>query len=656
MRNIEKSLINFVKGTGPIISDEDLSLYTSKKQKDKTKADEIINVIFKIITDELESYNGYKSLDTLCELVEFASNLLSDNDDIDRKIVARKLTKLDEKIDRIKEENKSKFVDCEYAFSQLEELRNNLDKIGTQTVEEDTKHYDFMVFLISELRDITYIEYTLNKLPSLVNVKDKNNISLFQNIIKKYIEVSIDDEDDDVLFYSSIISLIMSKPNFYLSIKEKRSTLELINKAIDQLSVKKKRAKQNREKIETLRKLADNIIQDDDKSNRLEVAADRYNISVFFEPELLESARLIRVPRAGELTERKVIDNEFIITIDGTNAIEIDDALSCRKLDNGNYLLGVHIASILGYISYESELIDEAIGRARTIYLPKKYADVDNDFTKAIPIFPYSFSAQTASLLPGNPKLTRSYYFEIDNEGNVVREEFEKTIIRSNHRATFDEVNEILEHGTTNKRLEQTIRYLEEVTDLLDRKYSNGEAIYEQIKESTDDYSDLRVKKIGSEKIVYQTMMLTGNRVAEYFADSSRGYPCLYRVHEVNEENSRKLQTMIDNLTRTYGGDQYRKLYKLIQGIYPRGWYASEGAHAGLGLEHYCHCTSGLRRAADIVVEHALEVCYDTNPSDIELARLETEIQRRAAEINSKQDPIEWFVKDYKRASQKKRH
>ena len=105
---------------------------------------------------------------------------------------------------------------------------------------------------------------------------------------------------------------------------------------------------------------------------------------------------------------------------------------------------------------------------------------------------------------------------------------------------------------------------------------------------------------------------------------------------------------MIENLTVTYGGNQYRKLYQLLEGIYPKGWYGIEGKHNGLGLDHYCHCTSALRRGPDIVVEHALEVCYDNTPTDKEIAKLEAEIKRRVTEINSKLDPIEWFAKECK--------
>ena len=147
--------------------------------------------------------------------------------------------------------------------------------------------------------------------------------------------------------------------------------------------------------------------------------------------------------------------------------------------------------------------------------------------------------------------------------------------------------------------------------------------------------------------------MVTGNRVANFFAKNN--YPCLYRVHEVNESNIIKLQAMIDNLNRTYG-DQFEQLYSLLNGLYPKGWYDVKGSHYGMGLEHYCHCTSGLRRAADIVVEHALEVCYDRQPTEEDLIKLQNEINSVVGRINAKQSPIEWFIKDYKNAYQKRRH
>ena len=351
------------------------------------------------------------------------------------------------------------------------------------------------------------------------------------------------------------------------------------------------------------------------------------------------------------MTGREVVD-DYTITIDKEGAIEVDDALTCKILPNGNYLLGVHIASVLGYFPYESSVVQEAISRYRSIYLPVKYQEKEDDYDRVIPIFPYSFSAQTASLIPGESKLARSYFFEIDKKGNIVREEFKKTIVKSDMKATYEQIDDVLRKGSKNKELEELVNCLQGVTEIIDRKYKVSE-IYEKVKNNADDFNELPVKNIGSQKIINKIMLLTGNRVANFFAEHN--YPCLYRVHEVNENNIIKLQAMIDNLNKTYGGEQYEQLFRVISGIYPKGWYDLKGSHYGMGLEHYCHCTSGLRRAADIVVEHALEVCYDKEPTVEDLKKLKHEIELIVGRINSKQARIEWFIKDYKRMYQKRR-
>ena len=165
--------------------------------------------------------------------------------------------------------------------------------------------------------------------------------------------------------------------------------------------------------------------------------------------------------------------------------------------------------------------------------------------------------------------------------------------------------------------------------------------------------ADLRVKREGAEKLVYQAMVLTGNRVATFFAENN--YPCLYRVHDVKEDNLKKIQGMLDTLSSNYDKEQLQQIYNIMDGIYPRAWYASSGSHLGLGLEHYCHCTSGLRRGADIVNEHAIEVCYDKTPTEAEIFALQQEIEIRAKEMNEKEETIDWFGKNVKKAYQKRR-
>ena len=428
-------------------------------------------------------------------------------------------------------------------------------------------------------------------------------------------------------------------------------SLDEIYKYICQLNVNKRTAKKNKYIIEYLKKLVETIKTLDSSKKNIYTLADKYNIKIGFEPEIIEHAKLVKAPKTGEMTGRKQI-NDYIISIDSEKAYEIDDALSCVKLDNGNYLLGVHISSVLSYFPYDSEIVQGAIERNQSIYLHKKFQLEDGTESKTIPIFPYEFSTDTGSLISGKPKFARSYYYEIDKDGNIVNEIFYKSIIVNSRRTNFDELNKALQEGTDDKQFEETIRNLKVVTDMLASK-NKAAYLYEQIKENTEDYADLRVKKSGAQNIVYQAMMLTGHRVAEFFARNN--YPFIYRVHEVNEENAEKLQFLIETLNKSYGGQQFEKLYHILEGVYPKGWYAMEGRHSGLGLDHYCHCTSGLRRAADIVAEHALEVCYDKTPTEEELEELRRDIEEKIKIINDKQKPIEWFAKEYKKVNRRYR-
>ena len=646
MKSIEKSLTNFLNGTAPRVSEEELVNYAAKS---KEKANEIIDILFRVINYSLDNYSGTKSLEKERDLLKCVSTVMVNSDDIDRGIVNRKTQRLDYKLEHLLEYNKSKILDRDNANKEIEKTRLTVIAVADQSVTTETKSYDFINHLVTTIKDITYIEYAFSKVPSLVNAKDKEETCLFENIIIKYMNSIGCGDEEDALYYSNLLSLLMSQKNFSLSTKDKRECLETIYTEINKMSCNKKNKKKNIIHIDFLNNLVDSI-KGEEKQVAIDELSKKYNISISFDPNIICQVNSIKT-KTGIMTNREVVD-DYTITIDKEGAIEIDDALTCKKLDNGNYLLGVHIASVLGYFPWESETVQEAISRNRSIYLPVKYQDIEDDYDRVIPIFPYSFSAQIASLIPGAPKLARSYFFEIDKNGNIVKEEFKKTIVKSDVKATYEQIDEVLRKGSKDKQLEDLVNTLQEVTEIIDKKYKVSE-IYEKVKNNSDDFNELPVRNIGSQKIINKIMLLTGNRVANFFAEHD--YPCLYRVHEVNENNIIKLQAMIDNLNKTYGGEQYEQLFRLISGIYPKGWYDLKGSHYGMGLEHYCHCTSGLRRAADIVVEHALEVCYDNDPSEEDLKKLRHEIELIVGRINSKQSPIDWFIKDYKRIYQKRR-
>ena len=340
-----------------------------------------------------------------------------------------------------------------------------------------------MKYLINETRNIDYIDCTIKNMPNIVNVQDKDKVSLFRNLINRYLENVEDYNEENIQYYNNMISYIMNQKNFSLSEKERRQCLLDINKYLNKLTYKKKAAKANAKKVVWVDRLVDLIKELNEQKKDITEIANKYNVQVYFDDEILEQAKLSKEPKEGQMKDREILD-DFIITIDGEDAIEIDDALSCKKLPNGNYLLGVHIASVLGYFEYTSNIVQEALTRTRAIYLPAKYQTKDNDFQRAIPIFPYSFSAEAGSLIENSPKLARTFYFEIDPQGNLVNERFIKSVIRNNKKMTYEDANEIIQNGTQDEQLQETITNLNIVANLLDTK-TNVSELYKNIKENT---------------------------------------------------------------------------------------------------------------------------------------------------------------------------
>ena len=637
--NIEKALRQYLKGTGPKVRESEFFDSTFGD------ANATINVLFRLANEEIEAITESKTLDRVVEMLRLMETTLCTDDGVNRGVVSRKLLKLDEKMDRILSEGAKKFSNLNKIASEFNKVRRQLEKISELNEAKDTKQYDFLKFLIHETKNIAYLEYAFRKMPALVNVKDRDDVPLFRNLVRNYLNSIVVSEEEDILYYESLIVLLFSQKSFELSVLEKRKCLDEIYPFFDKLRVTKRLEKKNREKIERIQYLIDFIKSEQVRRGDVSTLTSKYKIHVAFDEEIIEQARLAKVPKEGELTDREEV-LDYILSMDGEDAKEIDDALSCRRLPNGNYLLGVHIASVLGYFPYQSLIVSEAIQRNQSIYLPYRYQSREDDFNRTIPIFPYVFSADKGSLLEGEKRLARSYFFEINDQGEVVSRRFVKSIVQNHKQLSYDQVNSIICDGCEEEELFRTVQNLVEVTNLLDKRY-RGNELYEKVKESSFDCSELRVRKVGSENIVYQAMLLTGNEVANFFA--SHDIPFLYRVHEVNEENNRKLEAMISTLNQVYAGWQFKSLYQLIEGIYPKGRYAMEGRHDGLDLEHYCHCTSVLRRAADIVVEHALEVCYDKEASLEELEELREDIAAKMVEINSRQSPIEYFLKEYQK-------
>ena len=251
--NIEKALRNYLKGSGPRVKNK--AFYESAS-KDPNAT---ISVLFELLNEEVETMTDTKCLNKTIELINYLTIIITNFDEINRKIVGRRLNKLSEKLDRIETERRKYFFNRKHITKEFDRLREEIDNALELTEKQETKQYDFMKFLVNTSRDFEYLEYTLDKVPSLVNVKDRDDVPLFRNVIKRLFNASMDNNVDDVVYYQNIISLILSQDSFELNNKERKICLDEIYKYICQLNVNKRTAKKNKYIIEYLKKFVDTI-------------------------------------------------------------------------------------------------------------------------------------------------------------------------------------------------------------------------------------------------------------------------------------------------------------------------------------------------------------------------------------------------------------
>ena len=637
MELLESLLLSTLKGKKRELTRNDVCSYALED------CNKFISTLFHCLHEIVEDYPVTSNLYHIDYAFDYLEDVYESFDTVNKDQLIKKLKKLDNRLEYIKTK---KLKNKKKGQNEIENLQEKILEFNKYlTVEEDLEG-DFIDYLLDKPRELTYIDMVFDKMPEVMKIKDSRGNTLFYNLVTKYIQELDNENIDKKTYYKNLILMISSKKEFKLSEKERKKILNEIYKELDKLTIDKRRVRENSKKINEIKDLRELVVKSKNKTDNISSIADKYNIKIDFNEDI-KSMVDDNIYQLRKNKDREKID-EYIISIDGESSIEIDDALSCRKLENGNYLLGVHIASVLGYFNYNSDIVQNAFNRVHSIYLRNR--SLGNK--SMIPIFPLEFSADIGSLVEGKERLARSYIFEIDKEGNIVSQKFKKSIIVNNKQTTYEEINNIIQNGTSNQELEKTVQNLLDVTHILHNKYSMNE-VYEMVKENSTDTSQLKVKRHGSEDIVYQAMLLTGNKVAEYFAKNN--YPCLYRVHNVKEEVSTKIESLINGLVETYGGEQKEKLYQLVNGIYPKSTYDIKGRHDGLQLDHYCHCTSGLRRAADILVEHALEVCYDKVPTKEEVEKLKEEIIEKRDLIKEKESSLDWFVEDVSKSYKNKK-
>jgi ribonuclease R len=329
-----------------------------------------------------------------------------------------------------------------------------------------------------------------------------------------------------------------------------------------------------------------------------------------------------------EIKNRRDIRDRTIVTIDGADAKDLDDAISLEKNENGNYVLGVHIADVSHYVTEGSALDQEAQKRGTSVYL------VD----RVIPMIPHRLSNGICSLNPKVDRLTLSCDMEITPEGDVVSHDIYQSVIKTTERMTYIDVRQIVEREDEEvlKKYEPLVPFfdmMKELALILRGKRMNRGAIDFDFKEAKVLVNEdghpydvaIRERSI-AEKIIEEFMLAANETVAEHF--HWLNVPFIYRIHEepkpekllnfaefvtnfgyvvrgnMNSIHPRALQHVLEQIKDTPEETVISTV--MLRSMRQAKYVAESLGHFGLATDFYTHFTSPIRRYPDLIVHRLI--------------------------------------------------
>jgi len=395
-------------------------------------------------------------------------------------------------------------------------------------------------------------------------------------------------------------------------------------------------------------------------TNDVEMLSILYNqgIDPKFPDEVLEEAEYVSIDLDDtEIAKRRDFRDVLTFTIDPFDAKDFDDAISYRKLKNGNFELGVHIADVSHYVRPGSKMDEEALKRSNSVYL------VD----RVIPMLPEQLSNIACSLRPKEDKYSFSAVFEMDESGDVKGEWFGKTVIHSNRRYSYEEAQEIIE-GKEGE-FQDEIRAIDRVAKILrEARLANGalnieseEMRFKLDSKGSPIETIIKTSK-DAHKLIEEFMLLANKRVSLFLSKPNQNkdlIPMIYRVHdkpdpekigfltlfldkfghELTFESLEKIALNINVLLKSIREENEFPLVQsmVIRSMSKASYETQNIGHFGLAFTHYSHFTSPIRRYADLVVHRILETELAKRPHQYgktldEVCKLISRNERKAAE------------------------
>ena len=383
----------------------------------------------------------------------------------------------------------------------------------------------------------------------------------------------------------------------------------------------------------------------------------------FPEKVLNQAVRVGKPVSDADRVGRRDLRDWLMVTIDGEDAKDLDDAVSLR-MDGENYILGVHIADVTNYVQENSALDREAFERGTSVYL----AD------RVIPMLPHKLSNGICSLNAGEDRLALSCIMTFDASGTMVDHEIAETVINVDKRMSYNGVSKILE-GETQETEDQIVSMLlcmKELSDILrERRGRRGSIDFDfpETKVILDENGkpvDIRpYERNDATKIIEDFMLMANETVAEEYY--WRELPFLYRTHEVpDEEKIRKLSTFINNfgyhihirnevrpkeiqklLDRVDGTPEEALISRLALRSMKRARYTTENTgHFGLAAKYYTHFTSPIRRYPDLQIHRIIKENLRGRLNDDRISHYEEILPKVAAQCSERERRAEEAERD----------
>ncbi|UCC39427.1 MAG: ribonuclease R [Candidatus Aminicenantes bacterium] len=404
----------------------------------------------------------------------------------------------------------------------------------------------------------------------------------------------------------------------------------------------------------------------DDPGVDVKVVIQRFNLAHAFSEEAIAEARKISPGiHPEDRKKREDYRNWLTMTIDGETAQDFDDAVSVRKLENGHFLLGVHIADVSHYVKSDSLLDKEAFERGTSVYFPEV----------TLPMLPEVLSNDICSLRPKEERLTFSVLLEIDGEGRVVKAEFRPSLIQTAERMTYDSVYKIFEKDEAEKRKFSTLvpdlLLMRHVAQLLRRKREMEGSLDFDLHEPELVYKEGSLHSIvpsmrnEAHQVIEDFMVAANEAVASFL--SRENVPLIYRIHPppaikdlkrlreilthfgISLPRSKKIKSRdLQQALKGFAGKSGEKVVNLqVLRSLKLAVYSDENlGHFGLAKDEYTHFTSPIRRYPDLVVHRILKRAITQErikPSPFSSVALHCSEQERKAE-GAEKELLEWRI------------